>query len=121
YEPMSELAVSEFDSMIKYNSTVERTSFFKNHKEYTITRKEDNVSKNVSTKDILEVEQAKGLNEISDLYISTVYFKGEEIFFLCYSYNVATVYKYDFDTEDIAFYSWCHVVDSESLCLYFLH
>ncbi|MBQ8145953.1 MAG: hypothetical protein IJ039_04145, partial [Clostridia bacterium] len=55
YEPMSELAVSEFDSMIKYNSTVERTSFFKNHKEYTITRKEDNVSKNVSTKDILEV------------------------------------------------------------------
>lgn len=57
-------------------------------------------------KEILKIEQAKKLNEYTDIGYKTIVLKGDEIYLACYHFSIITLYLYDFETEQFEFVDW---------------
>lgn len=91
-----------------------------------ITNKETNETKTIKTKDILEVEQAKVLDDYLGIEIRSIRLRQDKIYVQCrscdnFGFNsIITTYLYDFETEEYTFVDWVYTIDdAESYSVYF--
>lgn len=87
---------------------------FEIEKSFEITKKSNGETKYIDDnflQKILEIEEAKKLNEYADLYYMDYVLKDEQIYIVCKSSVIITVYQYDFETEEVVLIDWMNTRD----------
>lgn len=71
--------------------------------------------------EILKIEEAKKLDEYVGLCYVDYALNGERIYIVCTSFDILTVYQYDFETEEVVLIDWMNKRDiliTQSLNVY---
>ena len=106
----------DFASHNMYSFEKQEEDFNGKNTSFSIVRKEDGFSKTVSTADILKNADASLINDIYPLQLFGLVFEEEKIYLLCKAhYSISLVFQFDFDSEQIIFFTWKEVLDTEGL------
>ena len=76
---------------------------------FEITSKVTEETKLVNNDDlneILNIEQAKKLNEYASLSYVECILKNDKIYIACKSYGIVVLFEYDFKTENVSLFDW---------------
>lgn len=76
---------------------------------YSITNKKTNEKRIIDEDDmqkVLKIEEAKILDEYTELWFLDYVLKDEKIYLICGSYGFVAIFQYDFETENITFVDW---------------